>query len=215
MQKNVYLVLFFVSTGLISNAQIKKGTWLLGGDIAFNTQNSSQPAGSQYTSETTTISLSPSLGKAVRDNFVLGFDLNYIHSQSTNVDQNGLSDRSAFNEYGLGVFLREYKPLGKGFSLFADERLGGNYQSGGTNGFFNIGNSYSLSLGITPGLAYIVCRRLQAEASLPSLLSIVYTHQGLGSDPNAFKSNAFGIFSNVNNSLFQGVELGFRFLLGS
>jgi hypothetical protein len=215
MQKNFYLLMLFISTGLASNAQVKKGNWLLGGDVSFNAQNVSEPLGNSYSSGTTTISLSPSLGKAIRDNFILGFDLNYLHSQSTDVDQNGVSTKSKIDEYGLGVFLREYKPLGKGFSLFAQERLGGNYEIGGTNSFFNSGKTYNLSLGITPSLAYAVCGRLQVEVTLANMLSISYYHQGYGSDPNTVRTKEFNIGTNLNNEIFQSVEFGFRFLLGS
>jgi len=206
----------FISTGLVSDAQIKKGSWLLGGDVDFNIQNASQPAGNSYTSSSANISLYPSLGKAIRDNLVLGADLSYLHSQSKNADPNvPTTTNSTFNQYGFGLFLREYKPLGKGFSLFAQERLGGSYGDGLPSGSEDFGHSYFLSLGLTPGLAYTVCGRMQLEASLPSLFSIGYSHQKVGSAPNEYKYDSFGAGTNLGSDFFSNITLGFRFILGS
>jgi hypothetical protein len=59
------------------------------------------------------------------NNRAVGFSLSYNHLDYS------LNDQKT-NGYGAGVFLRQYKPLGKSFYLFAQEALNFNYNKGGS-----------------------------------------------------------------------------------
>ena len=65
MQKTFYLMLIFISAGLVSNAQITKGSLLLGGDIGFIYQSSNNPLNNPAKFDQTIFFFSPSFGKAV------------------------------------------------------------------------------------------------------------------------------------------------------
>src|SRR5450432_360457 len=117
MQKIFYLSLLFISASLASNAQITKGSILLGGNIGFSTQtyNSNSP----NEQKSTFLSFIPTCGWAVKDNMVLGFDLDYGY-QSSNYPG---SEKSTSNTYGAGIFLRNYKNLGGKFYIFGQGSL--------------------------------------------------------------------------------------------
>jgi len=175
--KNFYLSISLLIVGFFSQAQINKGAILLGGNFSAGT-SSDKPDGVDKALKSTNLSFFPSYGRAIRDNLVLGFDLLFIYDTQAP----GLTSTSQTNGYGAGFFVRKYKPLGSGFSLFGQTRLGFNYQdyqtdySAGTGSQHQDQRALGASLAFTPGIAYAVSRRWQLETSLPSLASINYTH---------------------------------------
>src|SRR5450432_3887500 len=116
MQKIFYLFIFFISFSLVSNAQISQGSVLLGGDIDFNSQKT-HSTDAINTSNNSNFSFNPSIGKAIKDNLVLGFDASYGHVQNSSDAGGGNTSTAKTDTYGLGVFLQKYFPLGKGFSF--------------------------------------------------------------------------------------------------
>src|ERR1700748_1997091 len=120
MQKIFYLSILFISISMVSNAQISQGSLLLGGDLSFNSQNTRTPQGSPSNYNATTVTLNPSIGKAIKDNLVLGLILDYSH-YSTNSENPGVPNTvTDYNTYGAGVYLRKYFPVGKNFSVFTE-----------------------------------------------------------------------------------------------
>src|SRR5690606_40231343 len=55
--------------------------------------------------------VTPSYGKAIRDNLVIGATLNYGNSVNENYSP-GNSSTTKNNSFGAGVFIRPYKNLG-------------------------------------------------------------------------------------------------------
>jgi hypothetical protein len=214
MRKIFYLTIVFISASLITNAQIKQGQSLLGGDISFFSLTTKQPAGNNYMTGETSFSLSPSFGKAIKDNLILGFDLTYFYTQSKNVDNVGYQSTSKTNGYGFGIFLREYKPLGKGFSVFTQERLGGSYETNYDAGVLD-GRTLNVNLGLSPGVAYAICRRVQIEASFQNVIAVNFAHDKDGVDPDISTNHSISIGTNLSGNALSSLVLGFRFLLGS
>ncbi len=218
MQKNFYLFLVFISASLASNAQITKGSILLGGNIGFSTTtyNSSSPT----EQKTTFLSLAPTYGWAVKENMVLGFDLDYNY-QSYNYPG---TDKSTGNIYGAGIFLRNYKNLGGRFYIFGQGRLGGSYNTSkdltlSTTPTQEIDTKgYSLALDLYPGIAYSVSNRLMLETGFPDIFYVRYNHGeqqmpvpgNPGIDTN---NNGFSIGSSLTNS--YTLSVGLRLLLAS
>ncbi len=83
--RKIISVFILVTTSLISKAQINKGAILLGGEITFKTLKETTPASNNAQSVTTNFSISPSFGKAIANNMILGFDLDYISAESQDV----------------------------------------------------------------------------------------------------------------------------------
>src|SRR5690349_20026441 len=74
----VFFLLFFLP--FLLTAQIKKGSPLPGGTVGFNTGKTSSYNfidNSTTTSKRKEYQLNPSLGLAIRDNFILGLGINY------------------------------------------------------------------------------------------------------------------------------------------
>ena len=212
MQKNFYLFLLFISVSLVSNAQFKQGSTILGGDFTLNMQNSSFQQDAGLSSRSGNLGLSPSIGKALKENLVLGIALSYSHNYSKNYDT--VESHTSTNDfYGVGVFLREYIPLGNRFYLFAHEQLGGSYGVYKTDRV-TLGSNYMAALNIYPGIAYGVCKRVQVEIDFQNLASVNYTHQKTGNSSTGFdKSDAFSVSTSLNDAL-NNFQFGLRILLG-
>ena len=119
----------FFYCSLLANAQIKKGSILLGGQASFSHNNVNYPPnqGSNQTLNNGSISLS--WGKAISDNTVLGLDFQFGMSNNHN---NGYpNQKQKYNSYGAGIFYRKYKSLAKDFYFFLEGGL--NYSYGKTN----------------------------------------------------------------------------------
>jgi hypothetical protein len=210
MQKIFYLSLVFLSASLVSNAQFKQGSLILGGDFNLNMQNSNTPPGAGVSSRSGNLGLSPSIGKAIKENLVLGIALSYSHNYSKNTDTVE-PNQSSTDFYGGGIFLREYIPLGNRFYLFAHEQLGGSYGVYSSQGVA-YGHVYTAALDIYPGIAYGICKKVQVEMDFQNLASVSYAHQKTGDGTGFDKSDQFAINTSLNNAL-DNFQLGFRFLL--
>lgn len=181
------------------NAQIKKGSILLGGSLDFETSHNKV---FDYT--TTTFGISPAIGKAIRDNLIAGVQLSF--STSRNKDSAvAIDDKS----YGAFYFMRKYATLGQGFYLFGEGRLGGSYSKidrGSSGGSFYKNEYYNIGLNFNPGIAYSITNKLQLELGLPNFLGINYT-KGLSQD----KSSTFSVRTAL--SQVSNVSIGLRILL--
>jgi hypothetical protein len=178
--KKLYLSSSLLFIGFLSQAQFSKGTVLLGGDINFQsstdklTVDNAPQAGT--TSKQTNISLQPSVGKAIQDNLVLGFGLDFAYSAVPNPGSN----QYQYNEYGAEIFLRKYKELGNRFYLFGESNLGFDYSDlqfdyqPSNEPFSTEIKGYAINLVFTPGIAYAVSHKWQVEIELPSLLYASY-----------------------------------------
>lgn len=214
--KKLYLSIPLLIVGFFSQAQIKEGAILLGGNFSVST-NSDKPDGADKPLKSTTLSFSPSFARAIRDNLVLGFDLQFSYAKTPYLFQ-----MNQTNGYGAGFFLRNYKTLGAGFSVFGQTRVGVSYQdnqtdySGGTTWERQDQRNLGASLSFTPGIAYALSRRWQLEANLPNLVSLSYSHMSStvrisGLPDSHEKSHSFGVASSLGGSILSA---GFRYVIG-
>lgn len=210
MQKRILfstlIVLVIAST---ANGQIKKGAVLLGGNIGFSTQKTDDPFNTAQ--KTTNFVISPAFGRAVKENLIVGFDLNYSYYKN----ESNIPNIQTTNGYGLGVFIRRYKELGKGFYLFGQGRIGGTYNN--TKNDIHLPappseyqvKGFSIDAGIYPGIAYAVSNKLQLETGFNNLVYASYSHTN--NEGTDLKTNSFAIGSSLSN--FSGLTIGFRVLL--
>jgi hypothetical protein len=217
--KKFYLFFCLILTGFISHAQISKGMIMLGGNLSYDKSSftsSSLPGTTPVKS--TDLGLNPSFGKAIKDNLVLGFDVTYGHSTGT--PSLGYSENG--NNFGGGVFIRKYKPLGNGFYLFGQSRIGGGYShssstSPNTEPVSDVTNGFNLSLQFAPGIAYALNRKWQLEISLPNFFAVNYTHSketvtytGQPSEVNT--NNNFSAISTLTGT--NDLSVGLRYFIG-
>lgn len=208
MQVKILPVLFLMLLTFCSvHAQIKKGATLLGGQLGFSSTTIDYPSTPGPSTKNSSFSVSPAFGKAVQENLVIGADVNfeYVKFDNQNIDVHKTT------VYGLGVFIRQYKELGKGFYLFGQARIGGNYMRFDQSAPqipSTVQKSYNVQLSFYPGIAYSATRKLQLEAGLNNMVAIQYNH----SSNLTTKSNAFSLNTSLNSAM-AGFTIGFRVLL--
>jgi hypothetical protein len=221
--KQIYALLLFLCVYSITNAQVKKGDIVLGGNLAYSYQSQAIIQNPPLTVNTSGLTISPSFGKAIKDNLVLGIDLTYTHNSYTQTPAGASTQQQTMNGGGVGVFIRRYKPIGAGFSLFGQARLSGNYSR--TNYVYPSSDivldhtdNYGLALNLYPGIAYSLNRKWQMEVGLPSFLAINYGHaketqQNSGQPAVTAGGHNFSVTSSLtgNNVLTAGV----RYFIGS
>ena len=217
--KNVFytaILMLFVASS--ASAQISKGKVLLGGTVAYN-QGKSETINSPSNnpSKQTFLTISPSIGKVVKENLVLGVQAS-INTMKYNYEiQNADND---YKSYGGGLFLRRYVPLltrfyffGQGAADFTTSEVTQTYQ----NQTFGKTKGWNANVSVYPGLAYGVTQRFYMEAGLNNLLVAGYSHAETESkDPfngsvSSSETNTFGFSTSLGSN--AAFTIGFRFLL--
>lgn len=214
MKKVLLLTAAIACTVITVSAQISKGSSYLGGGINYTTNNNKTTNSiSQSESKSNSLNIYPSIGFAYKENHVWGLFLSYGHNESSPTQLKG-------NSYGLGAFLRQYKPIGKGFYIFAQEALGGTYSSSDQwSGMLTNTKAISVNLGISPGFACDVSKKFQLEVSLNNLAYAGYSHsttkpKDVASDYKATTSS-FNIGSSLSSIANVGaLTIGARYLFG-
>ena len=198
-----------------SFSQINKGSTSIGGEFYFHSADDNDQL-SQGKSKLRNGSINFSIGKAVRENSVLGIDLLYSPSSQKNYQTGNNYSNQKSNTYGAGIFYRQYKKLAKDFYFFGEPSLSftTNHstidQVGGpqlTN------NRWSTALfTFAPGISYKVLRSFYLDVQIPQLLSLQYAsyrERGLNSD---VKRKEFSAYTSFNNTFLQNLGIGFRFI---
>jgi hypothetical protein len=211
MKKQFYLLMAGLLLVCTAHAQLKKGDFLLGGNVNVSKQTNSSSGGSS--SDQTGFSFSPSIGMAVTGDLLLGLNLGYSYNKSKIGEPAYISNQ---NGYGLAVFVRKYKALGAGFALFAEGDLGGTYQvsSAYTDGTTKppSSKSYTINAGFYPGVAYFITRHVQLETGLQNMAYIQYDHTKSGADATEVKSNSFTVGTSLNQ-VVSSIVIGFKWVI--
>lgn len=103
----------------VTHAQIQNGSIFLGGNIGFNTLHTQSEDNSVYNKQNGII-VSPVFGKAITNNLILGGDIGFGFSKNEQFNSGLLNNMKGYS-YSAGVFLRQYKPIGKGFYIFLQD----------------------------------------------------------------------------------------------
>jgi hypothetical protein len=219
MRKIYFLTIALVCFSFLSNAQIRKGSFYLGGDIGYSSQKEERinPAGGMNNEgEQKSISFSPSIGMAVKENVFAGIDFTYANNESENLSS---SNNYKTKALGAGIFLRRYFPVANRFYLFGQVRLGYLDRESDMTSTFNADrtqeDSWSLQAGLFPGLSYNIYKSLYLEMGLNNLLQIGYENI------DRTETRTFGgTFSTERKSFFlqsslanSGLNIGVRFIL--
>jgi hypothetical protein len=209
--------LLFVLTCMASaQAQIEKGSLLLGTGIGFEQVKGKGQMSSLSTSKTNTFIISPSAGVAVKENLVAGIRLDYMTTRERNVPITDYYDNTDIKNYGAGIFLRRYIPLISQLYVFGEGNVNisvirENTAKGPQIEELKI-RGWSTGIHITPGISYGIGKKFQIEGGFNSLLSITYS-KSKSTYNNNYRTTldkfAGGISQN-NESMFFA---GFRYIL--
>lgn len=216
MKTKILLTVMGVCFSVASTfAQINKGTVLVGGSLGMSL-SSDHGYNSTFTQDTKEqfYLVRPSVGIAVKQNMVVGALLHYGHNKTTDPGY----FYSNNNDYGLGMFVRGYKNLGKGFYAFAQLNAGGRYarrESHYTAQLdYYISRSREVRVSLYPGIAYTITRRIQIEAGYYDIGYLSYTRTKINSSQGTLTTatrSSFLLGSSVSN--LGGITLGIQFLL--
>jgi hypothetical protein len=231
--KKNYIIMLKISTLFIAilfatqtNAQIKKGKVLLGGQVAATSNESngvSQSPLNPYTQNNTqkTSLFGLSLGYAVKENKVIGFSFSSLANKETRFFSPNNTSTSKTNQNEIGVFYRQYKKIAKDFYIFGQGDIATVFGNGtGTTSPSSFTQTAKLSgskLYVSTGVGYAVLKKLHIELSLPNILGIQsYKSKLTSTDPNARtdENKQFSFNSSLTNgNVIGNLNIGFRLIL--
>jgi opacity protein-like surface antigen len=199
----VFVCMFIVST----RAQISKGAIWLGGQAGYS--QSSDKSGSITNQKQTGFTISPAVGKAVKDNLIVGIAANYVHYKT----KSGQGSSRKDNTYGGGLFIRKYIPVVSRLYIFGDARAYFNRvkSEDESGGYTSKIKGVDVGIAVTPGVSYAVTKSIQIETGLNSLFNTRYStrKQNQGFTENKNKTFTTGLFLDNTSQVF----IGFRFLI--
>jgi hypothetical protein len=213
MKRLLLLACALVSLSTISQAQITKGSVLLGGSIGFYRGETKTGVNE---SKTNNLAFHPAVGIAINNNWAIGLTAGFSNYRWKTVDAQ-IHDQKD-KQFLSGVFVRRYSPIGKNFYLYGNGQVAytQNEQSGvHSYGYSSNFTSKGIALNLAPGIAYALSKRFHVEASLNNLLSVNYawttTANTSQTDRTVAKGKTFNVGTNFSTS---GLSLGVRFVLG-
>lgn len=209
----ITISLFFIAS--LVQAQINKGSVLLGGNLSGSTYKYKTDIPPGNDAHQNGFAFTPSVGIATKANTVWGVSLGYSHYKNETINTSSITKNDS---YSAGIFYRKYAVLGKGFYLFgqADADYSLNKQ---TSVYINDNKAerrgWGIGISASPGVAYAVSKRFHLEAGLNQLVSLSYGHSKEtatnGGQKYTTTSNGFSLSTNLNSSV--PLSIGFRFVL--
>lgn len=219
--KQLYFISVLLACSAVATAQVNKGTIVLGGNIAYQDILNSE-TGPNGSYSTRSVSVNPSIGKAIGNNVVLGIDLGYTHGTNSNVGGSQADYHSGNNSFSAGVFIRRYKQLGNGFYLFGQAQIGAGWSNGSsvTPGYSETSlqsDGYSVYFQLYPGIAYALNRHWQIETGLPNFFAVNYAHGSqtvtyTGQPAQTVSGHSLNITSSLTGS--NELTVGVRYFIG-
>ncbi len=221
MKTNVLLFSILACCTFTSFAQnsFRKGDILLGGGINFSSATIDETSFQQR--RYTTFSILPAAGIAIRENLFVGVSLGYAYSKNLYLNSNpGYQDSVKANRYTYGIFVRKYKPLKYGFSIFLQGDFGGSNFTEKTIGqnpqYKYKGTGFGINATLTPGISYSLTHRLQLESGFSNIVQVSYNQSKSINNSSlqsyVTKSTGFNASASLSNFSSQ-LYVGFRLLL--
>lgn len=216
--KKILLIGFISSMFYAANAQVEKGSIFTGGSVGFGSSKNDDLTGN--ISKSSNWSLVPQLGKAIAVNKIVGIQLQASASSIRSLNMQAVFQKTKQDNFGLGIFYRQYFPLHEKWMLFGQATLSGT--RGKVNNYFNDklvsdSRSWSAIIGVTPGISFRVGKKVYLEAILNDLLTVNYTLQK-SNNRDAFgtvtnRSKQSSIYGGANTGGFNSIAVGLRWII--
>ena len=230
MKQILLVVALVLNSSLLFAQVIEKNKRILGGTVngGYNQSQADTLASSKPSTRGSSgyINLSPSLGKAVKDNVVFGYlvSMGYSHSKSEDLRVNETGKSNGYT-FGGGVFVERYFPLSKSLSFSAsmplqlyyswyDNKL---FQNGTSSGTDN-NKYYGAGIALYPSLNYLLNKKFILQLTLNNFVSLGYRHStNQVEQPNVpsrkQESSNFGFNTRVNESTrLSDLSFAFRYI---
>jgi hypothetical protein len=211
MKKKLLFFIAFFSVAK-TEAQVKKGTLLTGGDMSFTTQSvvqsslpDKQTASGFY--------FSPVLAKAIKDNLFFGGFLSFQRSKSTNA----MNQKLKSNLYGTGIFLRSYKPVLKDLYAFIQPGLSVSWGKGDILlNSQSFQKSFQVRGDISTGLSFRISKKIYLETGFTNLATFDFLRTKTIDNtltPAQITINKRFAFSSSLSAITANLSFGFRIML--
>ncbi len=122
------------------------------------------------------------------------------------------------NGYGIGIFYRLYKNLGKEFYLFGE--AGGGYIGSSSTSKDSLGNKVATGnsnggqIYLSPGIAYKISKKFFIELSIPQLFTIAYSSSKTKSGSViTSSSDNFNVDASLDSNPLSNLVLDFGLIL--
>jgi hypothetical protein len=213
MRKNQLFVLTLIFFSSAVYSQFSKGSLLLGADLGFNTQTSTNGPNENKLHG---FYGSPVIAVATKQNTFWGGSLSIGNSKN---ESRSPDNKQTNNSYGASVFCRKYKAVAGKLSAFVQGGLAagfGKYENNNGPDSYSENKNFNTGLTITPGISVNVAKKVYLEAGLSNIASANYSQSKTNSynfgNTTTGKSSGFSFTSSlggISNNLF----FGFRFII--
>jgi hypothetical protein len=222
-QKSLLVLVCIFSLVASTQAQIKKGSVWLGGNIGYSESDSKSESSGDLGMKV--ISFKPAAGIAIKENLIAGVTINY--SKATNESGGAVmyARKQIDRNIGGGVFLRQYVPVVSRLYIFGQADAGYNKGKSTVNEMNNVTTpttkristtkGWSAGISLTPGVSYAVNNKLQLETGFNSLFSTVYNKSKTTSENSGLRSSTKTFSTGINLENESTFYIGFRFLINS
>jgi hypothetical protein len=214
--KYTCLTVFIIFLGSLSQAQIKKGSILLGGIVRYENHKSDDKSLAENKIKEKQFEIGPTIGIAIRDNFVAGLELGYSNRKNEH-ESNYFQNDHKLDGYYANAVIRKYWNITSKFYAFAHGKAGYGRAKGKIEDKAGkdllITKTWQVNASLTPGIAYSVSRKVQLESTFLPLFNINYGKEEteIPATDTKTKKNNFAVSSSLANG--QQFSLGIRFLL--
>jgi len=220
MKKMIGLCVLASFMAASATAQIKKGTVLLGGQIGGgNSKRTFSGTPSIPAVNSSFGNFNVSAGTAIKENKFIGIYGGYS-SAKYGYDPTAPFVTTKNHTVSAGVFYRQYKSLGSKFYFFGEANLGyyGGTQKTTLSSVPSGINTQKISgaeLGLTPGISYQICKKLQVELTMPSLVNFNYqsSKETSTASTQSSKLETFNANLNTQSGFLDNLAIGFKFTL--
>lgn len=189
MKKLLLSIVAVAAFAFTTQAQTEKGTWMLGGNVGFNSTKVSGAKKSDVS-----FSVVPSVGYFVSNNFAIGTGVGYKYDKA-------VSDKNLTQSFEVAPFGRYYVGLSDQFKFFGQLSVPmsfGNLKALDADGNkgAKLGTSTNIGVTVAPGFAFFPTKHIGIEVSVNGL---EYAHtqfkaEGTGAKASA---NSFGLDANT------------------
>ena len=218
MKLKLLFSLFALTCVLTSQAQIEKGSLLLGSSIGYSQGKTKVEQATAVSSKNNTFSFSPSIGVALKENLVAGVRFDYLKNTSKYTYDANNAQNGEIKNYGGGIFIRRYVPVVNRLYVFGEgTAFYKTIKQTSTQTYYNSkteikNKGWGTGLSITPGISFGVSKKFQIEGGFNSLLNVSYAKSKITGNTTATqKAESFsGGIGNDDESMFY---VGFRFIL--
>lgn len=154
--KKIFIGVALMLSAMTVNAQIGQGKLFINGEFGISSKSFENDSDHKYS----TVSITPSVGYFITDQFALGLGVGISSTRDKNTN-NTVTITDAYSRINISPFARYYVPTaGDKFHFFVQSRLGfafdsRNYKTeSGNNSVTRTTKENSINFRISPGFAY-------------------------------------------------------------